>query len=99
MEPMKTVQGKVPLGTYRKFLEFRDRNGMNQSSAIRELLAKALSDESVIESIRSEHRKTRKQMEWLTELVAGNIASKKPLAPERVKEAVAKIAKKTESME
>lgn len=97
---METLQAKVPLETYRKFREYMERHGIeSRSDALRKLLAKALSDEAVMDSIRGEHRKTRKQMERLTEFVAGNLVSKKPLDPQRIREAVAKITKKSESME
>ncbi|MBX3424265.1 MAG: hypothetical protein KF688_01175 [Pirellulales bacterium] len=100
MEPMENVQGKLPLETYRKLRAYMELHGIEtRSDAVRKLIAKALADESVIESVRFEHQETRKEMERLAAFLAGNLHATKPLDSAETKAVIDRIAAKTKSME
>ena len=90
---MESIQGRVPLETYRNFQAYMDRNGIeSRSEALRQLLNRALFEDALLEQMRREHQQTRLELERLVAFVAGNLGRTKPLQPAQVEDAIKQIA-------
>ena len=85
---------RLDLDLYRRFSAFKEQHGMSKTDAAIELITRGLDQTALLKEVVHQHEVTRRELERLVALVAGN--SGRPLEEEVLIPAIKKIAARNE---